>query len=135
MSKSYLSYKALKKDFARKLIYALIIMVIIFAIALIRLAVSGEMSEKVDNPPKNEDAYAIAKEFIKHSLSSSDIRFPEGGYQCAQRPDSVYVIKSYIESKKTTGKKSVISFEITLRFIGGDARNKNSWKLIELTEN
>jgi len=135
MSKNYLSYKALKKNFAVKLIIFLIVLAVIFTIALVRLALSSAIKEAVNNPPKNEDAYAIAKEFIKPGIKSGTIHFPETGYQCAQKPDSIYVIKAYVESKNQSGEKNVVSFEITMHFNGGDARDKKSWKLLNLVEN
>ena len=135
MSKSYINYKELKKKFAVKLVVFLIVLAIIFSIFLIRLAISGKSTDVVNNPPKNEDVYTIAKEFIKPGIPSSNISFPETGYQFAQTSDSTYTIKSYLESKNESGEKSVTSYMITLQFFGGDARNKKSWKMVSLTKN
>jgi hypothetical protein len=135
MTKSYLNYKAGKKRFARKVIILFIILAVIFIIAVIRFALSGYQFNLVNSPPGNEDAYSIAKEFIKPGIKSTYINFPDSGYQCAQKPDSVYVIKSYVESKSQSGEKNIITYEITMRFNGGNARNKNSWKLLDLIKN
>jgi hypothetical protein len=135
MTKNYLNYKEVKKSFARKVIILFSILAVIFVIAVIRFALSGYQFGFINSPPGNEDAYAVAKEFIKPGIKSTHVNFPDSGYQCAQKPDSVYVIKSYVESKNQSGEKSVITYEITMRFNGGNARNKNSWKLLDLTKN
>ena len=134
MHKSYLSYKELKKRFAAKLIIFLILLSIIFSVFLIRLAISGKDTEVINSPPKNEDAYSVAKEFIKPGIKASSANFPEANYQCAQKPDSIYIIKSYVEVKNPAGEKNVLDYEITIQFIGGDVRNKKSWKLINLVK-
>ena len=135
MSKSYINYKERKKKFAVKLVIFLIVLAIIFSVALIRLANSGTSTDIVNNPPKNEDVYTMAKEFVKPGIQSSSISFPETGYQFAQTTDSTYTIKSYLESKNESGEKSVTSFVITLQFFGGDPRNKKSWKMVNLIKN
>ena len=135
MQKSYLNNKEVKKKFAAKLIIVLVLLSIIFSIFLIRLAISGKNTDMVNTPPKNEDAYSIAKEFIKPGINkSSSANFSDTNYQCAQKADSIYIIKSYVEVKKPTGEKSVLDYEITIKFIGGDARNKRNWKLIDLVK-
>ena len=135
MSKSYINYKEHKKKFALKLVIFLIVLAIVFSVALIRLANTGTSTEIVNNPPKNEDVYTMAKEFVKPGIQSSSISFPETGYQFAQTTDSTYTIKSYLESKNESGEKSVTSFVITLQFFGGDPRNKKSWKMVTLIKN
>jgi hypothetical protein len=135
MSKNYVNNQALKKKFARKLIIFLIILAITFTVALTRLAMSGTSKVVVDNPPKNEDVYIIAKQFVKQSIKTSNIVFPETGYQFDQKKDSTYTIKSYLESKDQKGSKTVTSFVITLHFFGGDALNKNRWKMVSLVKN
>lgn len=132
MPKSYFNNQQQKKKFAYKLIILLIILAITFTVALIRLALSGTNKEVVNNPPKNEDVYFIAKQFVKQTVKTPDAVFPETGYQFNQKTDSVYTIKSYLESRDQTGQKTVISFVITLQFFGGDALNKNRWRVVSL---
>jgi hypothetical protein len=134
MSKSYVNNQAIKKKFAQKLIVFLIIIAITFAVVLIRLAQSGSNKEVVNNPPKNEDVYTIAKQFVKHDIKAANIAFPETGYQFDQKADSTYTIKSYLESKGPSGQKKVTSFVITLHFFGGDALDKNRWKMVSLVK-
>lgn len=131
MSKSYVNNQQQKKKFAYKLIIFLIVLAISFTFMLIKLAFSGTNKEVVNNPPKNEDVYTIAKQFVKQNVKASNVVFPETGYQFNQK-DSTYTIKSYLESKNQNGQKVTTSFMITLQFFGGDALNKNSWKMISL---
>ncbi|HTD39425.1 MAG TPA: hypothetical protein VK671_02305 [Mucilaginibacter sp.] len=135
MSKSYLTNQAHKKKFAYKLIIFLIIIAIFFTFVLIRFARSGTNKEIVNNPPKNVDVYVIAKQFVKQNIKTSNIVFPETGYQFDQKTDSTYTIKSYVESKNQSGEKIVTPFVITLKFFGGDALNRNRWKMISLIKN
>ena len=132
MSKSYVNNQQQKKKFAYKLIIFLIILAIFFTFVLIRFARSGTNEEIVNNPPKNEDVYTIAKQFVKQNVKTANIVFPETGYQFDQKTDSTYTIKSYLESKDTRGEKTVTSFVITLQFFGGDALNKKRWKMVSL---
>ncbi|MDO3625174.1 hypothetical protein [Mucilaginibacter sp. BT774] len=132
MSKSYVNNQAIKKKFAYKLIIFLIILAVFFTFVLVRFARSGTNEEIVNNPPKNEDVYTIAKQFVKQNVKTANIVFPETGYQFDQKTDSTYTIKSYLESKDTRGEKTVTSFVITLQFFGGDALNKKRWKMVSL---
>ena len=132
MSKSYVNNQQQKKKFAYKLIIFLIILAIFFTFVLIRFARSGTNEEIVNNPPKNEDVYTIAKQFVKQNVKTANIVFPETSYQFDQKTDSTYTIKSYLESKDTKGEKTVTSFVITLQFFGGDALNKKRWKMVSL---
>ena len=134
MPKSYFNNQQQKKKFAYKLIILLIVLAVTFTVALIRLAVSGTNKEVVNNPPKNEDVYFIARQFVKQNVKTSDVVFPETGYQFNQKTDSIYTIKSYLESKDQTGQKTVTSFVITLQFFGGDALNKNRWRMVSLVK-
>jgi hypothetical protein len=135
MSKSYLNNQEQKKRFANKLIIFLVIIAATFTIALVRLALTGATKEVVNNPPKNVDVYIIAKQFVKQDINSTNIVFPETGYQFDQQTDSTYIIKSYLEAKDQSGEKTVTPFVITLKFFGGDALNKKRWKLISLIKN
>ena len=135
MSKSYLNNQEQKKKFANKLIIFLIIIATTFTVALVRLALTGTTKEIVNNPPKNVDVYLIAKQFVKQDTKSSNIVFPETGYQFDQKMDSTYTIKSYMESKNQSGEKTVTQFVITLKFFGGDALNQRRWQMISLIKN
>jgi len=135
MSKTYLSDKAVKKSFALKGVWLLIVLALIFTLILLRFAFSDSRLDFVSKPPGSEDAYVVAKEFVKPTIKSSQINFPETEFQCAQKPDSVFIVKSYAETKNQKGEKNITTYEITLKFIGGIVTNKNNWKMLNLTEN
>jgi hypothetical protein len=135
MTKNYLTYKEGKKKFAQKGVLLLIILAIIFATVLVRFAISDTRFDFMKTAPGSADAYLIAKQFIKPTIKSKLIIFPEEGYQCAQKPDSVFIIKSYAESKSQPGTKNVTTFEITIKYNGGKVSSKESWTMLNLTEN
>jgi len=132
MPKSYVNNQELKKKFAYKLIVFLVILAVTFTVAFIRFAITGTNNEVVNNPPKNEDVYVIAKQFVKQNIKAPNIVFAETGYQFDQKTDSTYTIKSYLESKDQKGEKNVTSFVITLQFYGGDALDQKRWKMLSL---
>ena len=135
MAKTYIKDKEVKKSFALKGIWLLIVLAIIFSIVLLRFAISGTKYDHLNDQPNNEDAYSIARQFVKPTIKLSNITFPESGYQCAQKPDSVYIIKSYAEAKSKSGEKNITTFQITLRFNGGAVSEKKNWKVLSLSEN
>lgn len=135
MAKHYLSYKQGKRNFALKGVWVLIILAVIFAVFLIRFAISGARLDSSNGLPDSDEAYSIAKEFIKPTIKFTPVNFQQSGFQCAQRPDSTYIIKSYAESKNDPDGKNIITFEITLKFNGGPASDKESWKVLSITEN
>ncbi len=134
MTKTYLKEKAIKTSFALKGIGLLIVLAIIFGVVLIRFALSGRRFDYMKELPDSDEAYSIAKEFVKPTIKSSQIYFPEFEYQCAKKPDSVYIVKSYAEAKNQSGIKNVIPFEITLKYNGGQNSSKKSWTLLNLSE-
>jgi len=135
MAKHYLTHKQGKKSFAIKGISVLVVLAIIFAVVLIRFAMSGSKSDSTNGLPSSDEAYLIAKQFIQPTIKFSPANFQGQGYQCAQKPDSTYIIKSYVESINKPGEKNLTTFEITLKFVGGLPADKKSWKVLNLTEN
>ena len=133
MSKTYVNNQQQKKKFANKLIIFLVILSVFFAGIIIGFALNGSNTRQVvNNPPKNDEVYTIAKQFVKQNVKTSNIVFPDTGYQFNQKPDSTYTIKSYLESKDESGHNTVTSFVITLQFFGGDALNQKRWKMVSL---
>jgi hypothetical protein len=135
MTKTYLRDKQVKKSFALKGVWLLVTLAIIFTVVLVRFAISGTRFDFIDEPPDSEAAYTVAKQFVKPTIKSSYIYFPETGYQCAQKPDSTFIIKSYAESKNRAGVKDVTTFEISIKYIGGKTSDKSSWTVLDLSEN
>lgn len=135
MTNIYLKDKADKKRFFLKGIFILIALAAIFTVFMTRFALSGSRKDFLNDAPDDNDAYLVAKEFVKPTIKSREVFFPESGYQCAQKPDSVFIIKSYAEAKDQPGPKNVVTFQITLKFTGGKPSDKASWKMIGMDEN
>ena len=131
----YLQNNAAKRSFLNKGVLVLVMLAVIFAAFITRFALSGSRTDFLDGAPRDNDAYSIAKKFIRPTIKSGNVAFPESGYQCAQGPDSVFVVKSYAEAKDQPAPKSITSFEITLKFNGGKVEDKNNWKILGIIEN
>jgi hypothetical protein len=131
---TYLKDKTAKKRFFQKGMLVLAAMAVIFTVFIIRFALSGSREDLLNGAPGSDDAYQMAKLFVKPTIKSDNIIFPETGYQCAKKPDSVFIIKSYAEAKDQPKPKNITTFEITLKFIGGAVADKNNWKLINIIE-
>ncbi|MFI5163101.1 MAG: hypothetical protein ACHQHN_17605 [Sphingobacteriales bacterium] len=130
----YLQNDAAKKSFLKKGVLVLIMLALIFAAFMARFALSGSRTDFLNGVPHGDDAYVMAKKFIRPTIKASNVVFPESGYQCAQKPDSVFVVKSYAEAKDQPGPKSITPFEITLKFSGGKVQDKNNWKILGIIE-
>jgi hypothetical protein len=135
MTNPYLQNNAAKKSFLAKGGLILILLALIFVAFIARFALSGSRTAYLNGAPGGDDAYSMAKKFIGPTIKSKQVVFPESGYQCAQKPDSVFIIKSYAEARDQPGPKSITTFEITLKFSGGKVADKNNWKVIDITEN
>src|SRR5579871_5243504 len=132
---AYLQDKAAKQRFLQKGMVVVVVLILIFTVFVTRFALSGSRDDLMNGAPGSEDAYLVAKQFVKPSIKARNISFPETGYQCAQKPDSVFVVKSYAEDKDQPGSKNITSFQITLKFIGGNVADKRSWRMLDINEN
>jgi len=134
MTEHYIQNDAAKKNFFRKGSIVIAIAIGVSSIFMTRYALSGSRKDLSGNVPDYDDAYSIAKTYVRPTIKSSDIIFPVSGYQCAQKPDSVFVVKSYAQAKGAKDPKDITAFEITLKFNGGKVADKNNWKVIDLIE-
>jgi len=134
MTDHYIQNDAAKKNFVKKGTAVLITIAFISTIFMTRYALSGSRKDLSGDVPDYDDAYAMAKTFIRPTLKAANISFPVSGYQCAQKPDSIFVVKSYAEAKGKQDPANVTSFEITLKFTGGKVGDKQNWKVINMIE-
>lgn len=132
---AYLQQKAAKQRFLQKGMVVIVALLFIFLVFVTRFALSDSRDDLTNGAPVSADAYSMAKQFVRPTIKSSNILFPETGYQCAEKPDSVFVIKSYAEDKAQSGPKNITSFQITLKFTGGKVGDKKNWRMITLNEN
>ena len=135
MSEHYLKNKAAKESFLMKGTVVLIVLAIIFIVFMARFALSYSKTDMLNTAPNSDIAYSIAKQLIRPTIKSHKVSFQEAGYQCAQKSDSVFIIKSYAESRDEQGPKSITTFEVSLKYLGGEISDKNNWKVLNLNEN
>jgi hypothetical protein len=132
---AYLQQKAAKQRFLQKGMVVIMALLLIFFVFVTRFALSSTRNDLASGAPVSADAYAMAKQFVRPTIKFNNVTFPETGYQCAEKPDSVFVVKSYAEDKAQSGPKNITSFQITLKFVGGQVGDKKNWRMITLNEN
>jgi hypothetical protein len=134
MGKNYLLEKSEKKQIAMKGVWLIVVVVIIFVAIIAKYALSGNVYEYSTGLPTNDDAYEVAKEFLKPTIKS-DATFPETGYQFGKLSDSVYVIKCYYQTKEENGDDGKKNYKIVLKYNGGGHTNMNDWSVINMDTN
>jgi hypothetical protein len=109
----------------------LILFIILFVIVMVRVALHSDLGVSLSGGtmPSDNDAFIIAKDYIKSSSSSTAIRFTDDSFRGDHDADSVYVIKSTYEAGPNTDKTN---FSITLKYHGGSKLNNSSWSVISL---
>lgn len=131
MANTYMQGKAARKKTAMRAGWLLFILIIVSIIVIIRVFNPSGLSVSI-GPPNNEDAYYVAKEFIKPTLKGPSISFPESGYQYAKEADSVYVIRSFSITKDESGEESKTPFEIRMKYKGGHNKNVENWSVLAI---
>jgi hypothetical protein len=135
MKRDYLSEKAAKKRTTNNGLWFLFIFLALFIIVIIRIAVrSGSSGGFFTVMPSGGDAYEMAKHYIRPSLKSPDVDFADEDYQCDKISDSVYVVRSYFETKQADSAKVKTTFAATLKYNGGSASNDRNWTMLNLEE-
>ena len=133
MEKDYLKDKKVRKKSAMKAVWLLLACGVVFIVILIKLA--GNNSLNIFNGlPDSDQAYAIAKIYIRPTVRSTDVTFEDGSYKFAKKSDSVYVIKSAYSAKDGNGESATTHFTISLRYLGGSAKNEASWSMLDLNQ-
>lgn len=132
----YGTLKTQNKKAAKKALWLILTLAMIFIIIMIRIAFAGNNNTDTsfDSMPSNSDAYAIAKQFMLPDLKGNNIHFMDDGYQYSKIEDSVYVIRSFVEMKDNTGNQKKVYFKITLKYKGGSTARIDNWKVITLDE-
>ena len=124
----FLKEKAKKKKSASKAVWVLLFFLAIIVVMVVINFTGSLKPNFFKGLPSNEDAYEIAKEYVRPTLKSSSVNFAEDGYQFAKTSDSVYVIKSTVESEGTT-----TEFKIKLQYNGGQPDKQKNWSVIDLS--
>ncbi len=132
MKKDYIAEKERKGKSTNQGIVFLVIFIILFLFVMLRIALRSGLDDIFSSSmPSDHDAFLIAKDYIKPTVSPSDIQFTDDGFLCYHRPDSVFIIKSSFRKSAAASKEI---FSITLKYRGGDKLNDANWSVISLIE-
>jgi len=125
--------KRKKKKSAVKVVWVLVLFALVFIVIVVRFALSGDSDEIFSGMPTQDATYDVAKEFVRPTLKGYAPNF-DSGFQYGKQQDSVFVIKSNVETKDNSGQVQKTSFEVTLRYKGGSVSSQNNWELLNLNE-
>jgi len=134
MKKGYLENKQSNKKSALKYVWILVAFGFIFILIVLKFALSASNRIVYSGLPNSDEVYAVAKEFITPTIKEPHPSFPDSKYDFAKKDDSVYVIKSYVITKDSSGENLKTDFEITLKYKGGVNTKKSNWELLNLNE-
>ncbi len=124
----FLNRKVEKKKSANKAVWILLFFSAIAVAMVVKITLTGSLKpDFFKGLPSHEDAYEIAKEYVRPTLKSPSVQFAEDGFQAGKTSDSVYVIKSTLETEGTT-----MEFKITLQYKGGEPDKQKNWSVIDL---
>jgi hypothetical protein len=131
--KDYAREKREKKKAALKVIWIIALLGVVFLVIVSRFAMAGS-DDSYDGGPTNDDVYAMAKRFVRPTIKATNPEFQASGYKLKMARDSVYVVRSYAETKDDSGNSEKTNFEIVLKYKGGPIAMKNNWELLNLNE-
>jgi hypothetical protein len=134
--KSYLAQKKQKKKSAVKVVWIIVALVIVFIIIVVKFALSGDndVNTLFTGMPSSNEVYNVAKQFVLPTLKGNGASFSEDGYEYGKKADSVFVIRSVVDTKTSGGDLLKTNFEITLKYKGGAVDNESSWEVLNLNE-
>jgi hypothetical protein len=129
----YLKEKAAKKKTGYKALSIFLFFCFVAITIVVKITLTGSLKPNFfKGMPGSNDAYAIAKEFIRPTLSSSSANFSDSQYQFGKKSDSVYVIRSSVETHNNSGEKIITDFKIILKYNGGQVDKQKNWSLMDL---
>ncbi|NCD72179.1 hypothetical protein [Mucilaginibacter agri] len=131
----YLGTKSANKKKAFKGVWLIIAFAIIFIVIVLRYAQSNEHRIISRSLPEREEAYSVAKDFLRDEFQSGQhISFPDDGFSYGKKTDSVYVIKASYEQSLDGGDSKKGDFSVTMRFKGGNIDDKSSWDVLSINK-
>ncbi len=126
--------KAAKRKSGNKVLVVLLVLCLIVITVVVKITLTGSLKPTFfKGMPSSDDAYTIAKEFIRPTLAASSANFSDSKYQFGKKADSVYVIQSSVETSNSSGDKINTEFKIVLKYNGGQIDKQKNWSLIDLT--
>jgi len=122
-----------KKTFER-LFWLILPFAAIFVYVMIRFALSGGEETIFTAQLTSIGVFEVAKDFVRPTLSGFDAKFATDGFEYGALPDSVYVIKSFVDTKNSEDQEVETKFEIKMKYHGGMSTNPDNWEVIKLTK-
>lgn len=132
--RNYVDSKAGKKKSAKKAAWLLVGLGLIFIFILLKFASNSGITFATGRLPTGEDAFSVAKDFVKSTVRSSNVDFPGSGYQVGKKSDSVYIIKSVTELTSDNGDKRRTNFKVMMEYHGGKQDDVKNWSLLNISE-
>jgi len=134
--KNYLAHKKQKKKSAVKVVWIILLLAIVFIIIVVKFALSGDndINTMFSGMPSSNEVYSVAKQFVLPTLKGSGASFSEDGYEYGKKADSVFIIRSVVNTKTSGGDLLKTNFEITLKYKGGAVADESSWEVLNLNE-
>lgn len=133
MEKNYLEHKSARKKSALKGVWVLVIISLIVIFVLLKFANTG-IRFSASGLPTGDEAFEVAKDFVKATVRSDKVDFPGSGYQIAKRSDSIYIIRSVVETTGASGEKKTNNFKIMMQYKGGKQNEQKNWDLLNISE-
>lgn len=120
---------------AKLMLRVLLGLLVVFILILVGLAYTSDHDEQSNGGlPTKDEAYQMAKYYIRQDTHGNSIRFPDEGYAFARKSDSVFVVRTdAVLLPGPDGKK--VSYTTMLRYTGGPASNEHSWTLLDINHN
>lgn len=133
MKTDYIADKKARKQSALKAVWILVAFAVIVVFILFKF---GHTSLRLGNAgmPTGDDAFEVAKDFVKVTVRSDKVDFPGSGYQIAKRDDSVYVIRSVVEITDEAGTTKRNNFKVLMQYKGGKPNEQKNWNLLNISE-
>jgi len=134
--KNYLSHKKQKKKLALKVVWVIFVLTIVFIVIVAKFALSvdNNINTFFTSVPSSTEVYNIAKQFVMPTLKGNGANFSEDGYEYGKKADSVFVIRSVVNTQTSAGDTLKTNFEITLKYKGGSVTDESSWEVLNLNE-
>jgi hypothetical protein len=134
MKSKYEAEKEAKKKTTRQVMWLLLALLVLFSIVIIRVAARTGANEGFFNSePSGDDAYEIAKDYVRPTLKSP-AEFATEGYQYTKAPDSVFIIKSYFVTEMDNHTKTKTGFTVKIKYNGGMVSNDRNWSLLTMLQ-
>ena len=132
---AFLDEKASKRKSAKNSVWILLFFAALIIFMMAKIFFTGSLkSDTSGGLPTNEDAYEVAKEYVRPTLKGSGASFEDDGYGFAKTSDSVYVIKSTVETESLQSDKPLTTeFKIILKYNGGQVSKKSNWSVLSLS--